>query len=94
MKLRITVVNDSCWARIFSDGKEWRKILRKGTTMSWNARDSFNVHIGASRSVIITLDEKPVTVPRQGVATFKIDQLGNITPWTTAKWNTVFQGRL
>jgi cytoskeleton protein RodZ len=82
MKLRITVVNDSCWARVFSDGNEWRKILRKGTTMSWSAKDSFNVLVGANRSVIITLDEKPVTIPGPGVVTFKIDQLGNVIPWT------------
>lgn len=93
MKLRITVVNDSCWARVFSDNKEWRKLLRKGATMSWIARDSFNVHIGANQTVSISLDEKPVIVPGSGVVTFKIDQMGNVTPWTIAKWNTVFQDR-
>ncbi|MBN2038327.1 MAG: DUF4115 domain-containing protein [Chitinispirillaceae bacterium] len=93
MKLRLSVTSDSCWARVFYDGKQWRNLLREGKSISFSAGDSFNVHIGVNEAVSITLDGKPVAVPGSGVVSFKIDSSGTVSTWNSAKWNEVFQNR-
>jgi cytoskeletal protein RodZ len=93
MKLRIAVQGDSSWARVFYDGKQWRNLLKEGKSISFYAKDSFNVHFGANEAVSVTLNGKPVSIPGTGVISFKIDSSGTMSTWNSAKWNEVFQNR-
>lgn len=97
MVLRMNVVGDSCWGRVFSDGtKDWRNIVLKGKGVTFTARDSFNVHIGIGEAVTFTLNGKPLELPpdaKKGVMTFKVDRSGAVTLWPLEKWKSVFEGR-
>ena len=99
MVLRMTVVGDSCWGRVISDGgKDWKNLLLNGKGVSFTARDSFNVHIGAGDAVAFTLNGKPLEFPKKkGVMTFKVDRSVDlssaVTVWTLEKWNSVFEKR-
>jgi cytoskeletal protein RodZ len=93
LKLRMTVVGDSCWARVFSDGgNQWRNIVGNGRGVTFTAQDSFNVHVGSVASVAFTLNGKPVTLPeKKGVLSFKIEKSGVVTLWTRDQWNAAFK---
>jgi cytoskeleton protein RodZ len=95
MVLKMTVVGDSCWGRVISDGvKDWRKTLPNGKGMSFTASDSFNVHVGISDAVSFTLNGTPLGLPkRRGVVTFKVDRSRTVTLWPLEKWNSVFEKR-
>jgi cytoskeletal protein RodZ len=95
MVLKLTVVGDSCWGRVISDGaRDWRNTLSKDMGMSFTARDSFNVHVGISEAVSFTLNGMPLELPRRrGVVTFKIDRSGALMLWPLEKWNSVFEKR-
>jgi len=96
MVLRMTVVGDSCWGRVFSDGgKEWKNTVLNGKGVTFTARDSFNVHVGASESVTFTLNGKTLQQlsSQKGVVTFKVDRSGTVTLWPLEKWNSVFERR-
>ncbi len=94
--LRMNVVGDSCWGRVFSDGaKGWRNVVLKGRGVTFTAQDSFNVHVGISEAVTFTLNGKPLQLPpdMKGVMTFKVDRSGAVTLWPLEKWKSVFEGR-
>lgn len=95
MVLRMTVVGDSCWGRVISDGaKDWKNTLLNGKGISLPAADSFNVHVGAADAVAFTLNGRPLEIPKKkGVITFKVDKSGVVTLWTLEKWNSVFEKR-
>ncbi|MBN2187812.1 MAG: helix-turn-helix domain-containing protein [Chitinispirillaceae bacterium] len=95
MSLKLTVAGDSCWVRVISDGaKDWRNTLSKGDSMSFTARDSFNVHAGIGEAISLTLNGTPLELPkRKGVVTFKVDRSGTLMLWTLRKWNSVFESR-
>jgi cytoskeletal protein RodZ len=93
MSLRMTVVGDSCWGRIISDGnKEWKNTVTAGKGASFTARDSFNVHVGIGDAVTFTLNGRQLELPRKkGVLTFKVDRSGAVWLWPLDKWNSVFE---
>jgi cytoskeletal protein RodZ len=95
LTLKMTVVGDSCWGRVISDGaKDWRNTLSSGKGMTFTARDSFNVHVGIGDAVSFTLNGIPLELPkRKGVVAFKLDRSGNVALWPMEKWNSVFEKR-
>jgi cytoskeletal protein RodZ len=90
--LRMTIVGDSCWARVFSDGRQWRNLLRKGRYKTFTAQDSLNVHVGVNEAVSFTVNGQQVNIPGSGVISFKVDHNG-VTTWSLDKWNSVFRER-
>jgi cytoskeleton protein RodZ len=95
MVLKMTVVGDSCWGRIISDGaREWKNTVLNGRSATFTASDSFNVHVGIGDAVSFTLNGKPLELPKKkGVVTFKVDKSGSLTLWPIDKWNSVFEKR-
>lgn len=89
----IDVKRDSVWVQIFADGVSWKNFLRGGSTKTISARDSINVHVGQNSSVTYRLNGKPLLIPGERVAVFKIDHAGWAI-WTLSKWTTVFKGRI
>jgi transcriptional regulator with XRE-family HTH domain len=91
MKLLITVRTDSSRVRVFSDGKEWRRMVRHGAWKSFVAQDSFNVCVSASDAVEISLNDKPIPLPaKSGVSAIKIVR-GGVIWWTREKWDANYR---
>ena len=93
MHFRLSVVKDSVWIQVFSDGDSWRNIIYKNQHRSFAARDSFNVHVGNIACVKFTLNSKPVKLTGKGVIAFKLDRSGRAVKWSLSKWNSVFKDR-
>ncbi len=90
MKLLISVQRDSCRVRVFSDGRECRRVLHRGGWKTFFAQDSFNVFVSASDVAALTLDEKPVSLPaKTGASAIRVGRAG-IAWWTLEKWDTTF----
>jgi hypothetical protein len=94
MHLSLTVVKDSVWIQIFSDGESWKNIIYKNQSREFAARDSFNVHAGNISSVKFALNGKAVSLAGKGVLAFKLDRSGLPMKWTLNKWNNVFKDRM
>ncbi len=94
MRFAVSVIRDSVWIQVFSDGESWKNVVYKDQNRTFTARDSFNVHVGNIGAVKLALNGKTVSLQGKGVVTFKIDRTGNAVKWPLSKWNTVFKDRL
>lgn len=92
--LNVTVIGDSVWLQIFSDGISWKDVVYKNQSYNFTADDSFNIHIGDISSAKLTFNGKPLSVAGNGITALKITNKGKVTKWTLTKWNTVFTDRL
>lgn len=93
MHFQLSVIKDSVWIQVYSDGESWKNVIRKGRHRQFAARDSFNVHVGNLSAVRFALNSKAVKVYGKGVVAFKIDRSGKPVKWTLSKWNSVFKDR-
>lgn len=95
MTLKMTVVGDSCWGRVISDGvKDWKNVLHNGKGASFAARDSFYVHVASGDAVAFTFNGKPLEfTKKKGVVAFKVDPSGAVTFLTLEKWNSIVEKR-
>lgn len=82
MKLRVTASNDSTWVTVYRDGIRSKNMFRKGRSMYFIARDSFNLAIDAIENADVTLDGAPLSIPGTGKISVKVDAGGKITPWS------------
>jgi len=94
LNLKISVVTDSVWIQVFSDGVSWKNVIYKNQSRDFAAKDSFNVHVGNLAGVKCHLNGKQISVLGKGVTAFKVDKNGKATKWALIKWNSVFSGRL
>ena len=94
MRFTLSVIKDSVWIQVYSDGESWKNIVYKDQNRTFTARDSFNVHVGNIAAVKFALNGKVLPFQGKGVMTFKIDHRGAPLKWSLKKWNTVFQDRL
>jgi cytoskeletal protein RodZ len=92
MMLEIKATASSSWARVLSDGKPSRNLLGPGTAKSFSAQDSFQIRVGDGEAVSISLDGKPITLPRKGAVSLKIDRSG-VSELSYEKWSTETNGR-
>jgi cytoskeletal protein RodZ len=90
MHFQLSVVKDSVWIQVYSDGDSWKNIIYKNQHRSFTARDSFNIHVGNIKCAKFTLNNKPVKVTGKGVVAFKLDRTATPVKWTLSKWNSVF----
>ena len=93
MHFRLSVIRDSVWIQVYSDGNSWRNIIYKNQHRSFVANDSFNIHVGNISCVKFSLDNKPVKVAGKGVVAFKVDHSGKAIKWSLSKWNRIFKDR-
>lgn len=93
MQLNLSVVKDSVWVQVYSDGASWKNIVYKNQSREFSARDSFNVHVGNIAAVKFSFNGKRIPFQGKGVMVFKIDRSGAPLKWTLAQWNTVFNNR-
>jgi transcriptional regulator with XRE-family HTH domain len=90
MKLLVTIQRDSCQVRVYSDGKEWRRVMHRGAWKAFFAQDSFNVCVSVSDAVALTLNDQPVSLQvMTGASALKIARTG-VAQWTLEKWETTF----
>jgi cytoskeletal protein RodZ len=92
--LSLTVVKDSVWIQVFSDGASWKNIIYKNQSRQFAARDSFNIHVGNLAAVKFTFNGKRMPMLGRGVFAFKVDRSGAPKKWTLTKWNNVFKDRI
>jgi cytoskeletal protein RodZ len=93
-RLTLSVVKDSVWIQVFSDGTSWKNVVYKGQSRTFSARDSFNVHTGNIAAVKFSCNDKLLSVPGKGVTAFKLDRTGIAAKWPLSQWNTIFKNRL
>ncbi len=90
MKLQILVKHDSCRVRVYTDGKEWQKVMHRGGWITFFAQDSFNIFVSVSDAVTLTVDGKAISLPaRTGASAIKVGRTG-IVWWTLEKWESTF----
>lgn len=94
MHFRLSVVKDSVWIQVFSDGESWKNVIYKNESREFAARDSFNVHVGNVASVKFSLNGKSIAIGGKGVLAFKLERNGLPLKWTLNKWNRVFKDRI
>ncbi|MBN1575367.1 MAG: DUF4115 domain-containing protein, partial [Chitinispirillaceae bacterium] len=94
MHFSLTVVKDSVWIQVYSDGESWKNVVYKNQSRAFAARDSFNIHVGNIASVKFALNGKTLPFQGKGVMVFKIDRKGAPMKWTLTKWKSVFKDRL
>ena len=94
MRFTLSVIKDSVWIQVYSDGESWKNIVYKDQNRTFTARDSFNVHVGNISSVKFALNGKAVSLAGKGVLAFKLDRSGLPMKWTLNKWNNVFKDRM
>lgn len=94
LTMKLSVLADSVWVQVYSDGVSWKNVVTKHQSRDFTARDSFNVHVGNIAGVKFICNGKPVALASKGVTAFKIDKTGKAVKWTLLKWNAVFAGRL
>ncbi|MBN1308015.1 MAG: helix-turn-helix domain-containing protein [Chitinispirillaceae bacterium] len=94
MHFSLTVVKDSVWIQVYSDGDSWKNVVYKNQHRDFAARDSFNVHIGDIAAVKFFFNGKMLPFKGKGVMVFKIDRKGAPLKWTLTHWNRVFKDQL
>lgn len=94
MRLTLSVVKDSVWIQVYTDGTSWKNVVYKGQNRTFAARDSFNVHAGNIAAVKFSFNDKAIAVQGRGVTAFKLDRSGTPEKWPLAQWNTIFKNRL
>ncbi|MCX7725425.1 MAG: helix-turn-helix domain-containing protein [Chitinispirillaceae bacterium] len=94
MILVISVVKDSVWLQVFSDGVSWKNIVYKNQNRMFSAKDSFNIHVGNVSAIKASLNNKLLVLEGKGVGVYKIDSSGKVYKRTLAEWNSVFKGRI
>ena len=94
MHFRLSVIRDSVWIQVFSDGASWKNIIYKNQSREFAARDSFNIHVGNLAAVKFALNGKALPMTGKGVFAFKIGRSGTPLKWSLTQWNTVFKDRL
>ena len=94
MHFRLSVVKDSVWIQVFSDGESWKNVVFKNQSREFAARDSFNVHVGNASLVKFSLNGNDIQLGGKGVLAFKLDRNGLPLKWTLNKWNRVFKNRI
>lgn len=92
LSFKLSVLRDSVWVQVFSDGQSWKNYLHKGQTKQFMARDSFNIHVGNNTAMSYRVDDKPLKIKGRGVVAFKLDKSGD-SVWSVNKWNSVFKDR-
>lgn len=94
MILVISVIKDSVWLQVFSDGVSWKNIVYKNQNRVFSAKDSFNIHVGNVSAIKASLNNKLLVLEGKGVGVYKIDNNGKVYKRTLAEWNTVFKDRM
>lgn len=94
MVLVISVIKDSVWLQVFSDGVSWKNIVYKNQHRVFSAKDSFNIHVGNVSAIKASLNNKLLVLEGKGVGVYKIDNSGKVYKRTLAEWNTVFKDRM
>lgn len=93
-RLSLSVVKDSVWLQVYSDGVSWKNVVYKGQNRTFVARDSFNVHAGNIAAVKFACNDKALAVQGKGVTAFKLDRSCVAVKWPLAQWSSVFKNRL
>lgn len=93
MNLVISVIKDSVWIQVFSDGVSWRNIIYKNHHRMFTAKDSFNIHVGNVSAIKASLNGKLIALEGKDVGIYKIDRNGNVYKKTLAEWDATLNNR-
>ena len=93
MRLTLSVVKDSVWLQVYTDGTSWKNVVYRGQNRTFVARDSFNVHAGNIAAVKFSFNDKALAIPGKGVTAFKLDRTGIPEKWPLTQWNAIFKDR-